>query len=100
MSVSVSTKRRHKVGGGQKRHASKTRADVYAALWEDPKYLRLHKAKDLALHAWNVLDAYKSHPAHVNEPEKLKKADARAKRSLRRLNDYEDAAMKKNGLTS
>lgn len=60
---------------------------VFEKLWQDPKYLRLHARKDAALRAAILAEAYK-------DPEdRQAKANAAAKRAVRALGKYEDAAL-------
>jgi hypothetical protein len=64
-----------------------TAAAVFAALWTQPKYLRLHARKDVALRAVTLAEFYRASDAE------RAKLDAAAKRALRALQKYEDAAL-------
>ena len=59
-------------------------AAVFAALWNDAKYLRLHERKDAAIRAAHLADFYKTDAA---------KANRAVKRALRALQAYEDRAL-------
>lgn len=80
-------------GGGPKL----SRADVFEALWKDPKYLRLHERKDKLAKAWNMADAYKNSPG--GSPEKAAHLDKLYRAAMRRVTHYEDKELKANGLT-
>jgi hypothetical protein len=88
--------RRHSVGKGHA-HVVDPRHAVYAALWRDRRYQRLQKAKDLAISKHvrfkNEREAYGQH-----SDEELRKADRAATRSVHRMQDYEDEALRKAGL--
>lgn len=68
---------------------ARLRKAAWAQLWKDAKYVKLHASAQKALHEWNMLDAYKNTPSR--EPNKLRLADARAKRLAQDLYMYEDA---------
>ncbi len=68
---------------------SAPRAAVFASLWSDPKYVRLHARKDKLGRAWNVADARKEPQAAA--------AEKRFMAAIRRVQKYEDAALIKAG---
>jgi len=88
--------KRHRVGKA-KVHVVDPRTAVYSALWLDRRYLRLQKAKDLAIskivRLKNRREAYGD-----GTDEELRKADRAATRAVHRMQDYEDEAMRKAGL--
>jgi len=73
-----------------------TRADVFTALWSDPKYLRLTARKDAALRASVSADNVRHTRAAIPETDRVKLA-ARAKAACRRVQAYEDAALTQAG---
>lgn len=73
-----------------------TRADVFEALWKDPKYLRLHERKDKLAKLWNREDATKHLPG--GSPERAEKLDKLYRAAMRRVTAYEDKELKANGL--
>jgi len=88
--------RRHSVGKG-KAHVVNPRDAVFSALWQDRRYLRLQKAKDLAI-SKNVRLKQRREAYGEGNDEDLRKANRAATRSVHRLTDYEDAALEKAGL--
>lgn len=69
------------------------RRAVYAALWETPKYVKLHALKDRLGPIWNRADAFQHTPG--GSPEKATKLRARLGRVHRRLNKLEEEALYK-----
>lgn len=81
-------------GGAGKKKVDAARAARWEALWRDPEYLRLTKAKDAALSEWNTLSSYA-----LEQPRffgaRAAEADARAKAALRDLFAYEEAFLER-----
>lgn len=78
-------------------HQDKRREAVWAALWEDPKYLRLQKRKDEIARQWNWADSRKGRgPVEAAEAERLSKI---YKRANQRIYKYENEALRKAGFT-
>ena len=65
------------------------RMAVFAALWQEPEYLRLQATKDAALKRWNERDAYRKMYSDAERRE----ADADARAALKACRDYEDTAL-------
>lgn len=65
------------------------RAAVFAALWRDAKYVKLNERKDAVGAAWNRADAY-------GKPEAASLLK-RFKAACKRVNEYENAALLKEG---
>jgi hypothetical protein len=78
-------------------HVKSLREKVFLTLWEDRKYQRLHAFKDAALKQWNRADAWKNSPSA--RPGEVEFYSRRVARATARLQRYEDAALKKVGLT-
>ena len=78
--------------------AQTTRQEVFAALWQDPKFVRLNAHKDKVNRALTYAEAYaSSNPVLAADIPNLKR---RFKRAMRNIVRYEDAAMKAAGAPS
>lgn len=73
------------------------REAVFAALWNDKRYLRLHAYKDSVGKAWNRADAWKH--TKSGDPKEAERLSRMHHRAMARLQRYEDAALRKAGLT-
>lgn len=73
----------------QSENKTMTREQVWKALWEDPKYVRLHARKDRIGKLWNEANVYKR-----PEEDRLSEQFARANKAIQR---YEDEALAKAG---
>lgn len=72
------------------------KAKVWAALWDDPKYLRIVARKEIAARLWNQLDSERG--MRMFDAAKTAKADATLKRWLRAMYMYEERALAAAGL--
>lgn len=76
---------------GRNAEEQTARGAVFAALWQDPKYQRLHERKARIAAAWS-----RCHMSPVAEEKSLAR---RHKAACRRIQAYEDAALRAAGLT-
>ena len=81
----TASEKKAKAAAEAKRHAA------WVAMWEDPRYVRLHAKKDEALRVWNRADFY------GYSAERKARCERAVKRLCRAVGKFEDLFLKVHG---
>jgi hypothetical protein len=83
----------------QRRLEKEHRRRVIAAMVATPAFLRIEARKDKALRAWTVAESMALTTKRQSDIDAMHRAERNAKRAMRAVQRYEDAYMRKHGVS-